>query len=188
MKISLRAANALQLQITQIINKIVFGTNVDISEFESPETVISQCRLELTEKLARRDSLVDALYDVRMKVSDANHDAGINNILAKIAQSDKKIQTLDLLAGQRAHIDMAIINGKLDKIKNRAAGADQYGYSDTVNTSALSSEDLDLFKSTSATIKKQKQALQNQLLELNVRTEIELDAATVKILETEQLL
>lgn len=187
MKISLRKVNALQLAINQVIGKISLGAEVAITEYETPSVVISTNRSDLNTNMDRRNTLIDVLYDIRTKVGDANHTSGVDRILAKIAQTEKKLQTVELLANRPQQVDMAIILGKIDKIKNRST-SEYFGQADTVNTSSLSQEDLVFFKATVASLKKQKQLLQDQLLELNVRTEIELDDTTVKVLETEQLL
>lgn len=188
MKISLRKVNALQLSINQVINKITFSSEVAISEFEDYQAVIAARRADLTKNMERRDALVDVLYGIRIQVGEANHKSGVDTVLAMIAQIDKKLQVLELLVTQRPKMDDTIISGKLNKIRSRSSDSEYYGHENAVVTNSLSQEELDVFKTTSAKLKKQKQTLQDQLLELNVRTEIDLDANAVAVLEAEQLL
>jgi hypothetical protein len=188
MKISLRKANALQLAITETISGISFNTDVEITEFEIPQEVIATRHSEFIANIARRDELNDALYDVRKLVSNANHSSGIDGLLNTIARIEKKVQVVSSLAKQRPMIDEKIMLGKLEKIRTQASDQPFYGQESSVKTSIVSQADLDKFKSDTAFFKKQKQALQDTLLELNVRTELELDEKTVTVLKTEQLL
>jgi len=188
MKISLRKANALQLAINEALSGIGINTDIEITEFENPTEVIDARRIEFVKNISRRDALTDVLYDIRKSVSAANHTSGIDDLLTNIARLEKKMQVYSSVAKQRPMIDEKVIAGKLDKIRNKSGGEVYYGQDSSVKTSFMLQQDLDAFKTNAAALKKQKQALQDQLLELNVRTEISLDADTVKILETEQLL
>lgn len=188
MKISLRKANALQIAINEAISGISLNAEIDISEFENPSEVIDIRKNELLKNISKRMNLTGALYNIRKSVNEANHTSGIDNILTDIVQLEKSMQVYSALSKQRPMIDEKVIIGKLDKIRSKATGEAFYGHETSVKTSFLLQSDLDSFKSASATFKKEKQKLQDQLLELNVRTEIDLNADTVKILETEQLL
>jgi hypothetical protein len=57
-----------------------------------------------------------------------------------------------------------------------------------VSTSIFTSQEIDNFKNVLAVSKKQKQKLQDELLELNVRTEITLSEQTVATLTKENIL
>jgi len=59
---------------------------------------------------------------------------------------------------------------------------------DTVTSSVFDRTDLEGFRRAVAAAKKQKQKIQDELLEANVRNEVELSAATVAVLTTEGLL
>ena len=62
-----------------------------------------------------------------------------------------------------------------------------YGYSDTVSTGVLTADQIESIKGDIRELKKQKQSINDKVLELNVRTEIELDDGVVEILTKEQL-
>ena len=187
MKISLRKANALQLAINEAINSISINVEIEINQFEVPMEVLATRREEFLKNMARREALTIILYDIRKNVGHANSVSGIDTILADIARIEKKMQTASAISKQRPMIDEKVITGKLDKIRNQTETA-YYGNDEFVRTSFLTQADLDNYKLSASTLKKQKQNLQDQLLELNVRTEIDLDETAVKILESEQLL
>jgi hypothetical protein len=62
-----------------------------------------------------------------------------------------------------------------------------YGYNDHVETGVLTQEQIDTFKADLSALKKEKQSINDKVLELNIRTEIVLTDEVVKILQAEQL-
>jgi len=83
--------------------------------------------------------------------------------------------------------DLKVIGGKLEKIANRDGESYSF-HSCEVSTSIFVDSDLEGFRSNLSLAKKKKQALQDQLLEVNVRTTIELVTATVEVLKSEDIL
>ena len=82
----------------------------------------------------------------------------------------------------------AVVAGKLDKVRNTEAKSRIYGYGDTVDTGVFTADDISGFKAVVANLKKQKQSLQDAVLELNVRNEVTLADTTAKTLAAENLL
>ena len=187
MKINLRKANAIQVAINETVKGLEFNATASINEFQDPATEISAATAKFTRNLARRVTLLDALYEIRKAVASANDSTGIDNRLADVARLEKDFQFYSTYAKASVIADSAVINGKLEKIRNRKE--DAYSYRDeTVDTSIFTSSQVDGFKDIVASTKKQKQKLQDELLELNVRTEIEFSAATVTTLTNENIL
>jgi galactokinase/mevalonate kinase-like predicted kinase len=83
-----------------------------------------------------------------------------------------------------------VLSGKLDKIRNRKedSRASLYGMGESVETSVLTNSDIDGFKTVVTLAKKAKQRLQDELLELNVRTTIELSTESERVLQAEGLI
>ena len=188
MKINLRKANAIQASINDVLRTIQLKTQVNLNEFHSVGTVIGEARSEVIKNLERKIALTNALYAIRKVVGEANN-SGVDQKLAEVAQLEKTIQIYSELANATVQEDGSIINGKLDKIRNRPADsrASLYGYSDEITVGVLGASDIETMKKNVRDAKKKKQALQDEILELNVRTEVELDAATVATLVEEQL-
>ena len=86
-------------------------------------------------------------------------------------------------------MDIDVIKGKLEKIKTRVepSRASLYGSTDTVDTSVLKPEDVVGFKQAVLQVKKVKTKLQDEVLELNVKTEIDLSEDAEKFLASEGL-
>jgi hypothetical protein len=191
MKITLRKASALQTAIQEAVKNIDVTVKVELNEFERPDVALSTANIKLIAADQRRTALTKALYTIRAQVGTANAECGINERLAKAAYVDKRIGQLTGLVGAEAVQDsMAVIEGKLEKLKAPASENSRrsiYGYSDTVGTGVLTSEQVTAFKAEQLALKKDKQKLNDEVLELNVRTEIALSDETVAVLTNEGL-
>jgi len=191
MNITLRKANALQNSIQEAVKNIKVNLTVELNEFQSVEDVLARANNELVENDARRQKLTMALYNIRALIGTANAASGINTNLAKAAFIDKRIGQLEELAKATEVTSLEVINGKLEKIrsdKGENARRSIYGYGDTVTTSVLSKEQIGQAKAEVLSLKKQKQKLNDEILELNIKTEIPLADDTVATLEAEKLL
>lgn len=187
MKLSLRKANTLQISINDVIKSVNLVTEVTLNEFVDAEATLSQAAVKFKADLARKDALYVALYEIRKAVSVANSNAGIDMRLADIAALDKQITSYNALAGSSVRKEKEVIEGSLNKIRNRKEDSRLYGYGENVTSSFFEELDIKYFKDVVSKAKKAKQKLQDELLELNVRTEIVLSEKTVQTLIGEGL-
>lgn len=187
MKISLRKSNALQLAIADMINDISTNSRVEISPFEDAMQVIEAKRSELVANLAKIEMLRGILYDIRKKTAYANSTSGINDVLSDIAHIEKNIRTYTMLSSDSSMLmpDETVILGKLEKLKNRTE--EVYG-PDSITVSVIPKTILEGYKQKVLSLKKDKQKLQDILLELNVKHEIILTDDSVETLKSEGLL
>ena len=98
---------------------------------------------------------------------------------------------LEQFANGSEMISLDVIKGKLEKIKNDKGETSRrsiYGYTDTVSTSILSKDQILQAKAEILNLKKQKQQLNDEVLELNIKTEVPLSDDTVATLQAEGLL
>ena len=182
MNITLRKANAVQLSINEMVKGLTFDTSVSLNEFEDATAQIAAVRTTFDTHRATRARLVGALYEIRKAVAGANADAGINDMLAEVAQLEKEIQFYNTFATKAPRLSDAVIAGKMDKIKNTSEESRMYGRGDTIDTGIFTKQEVEEIKRTVADLKRQKQKLQDTLLELNVQTEIQLDEETEQFL------
>lgn len=189
MKINLRKASALQNAMQDLIRSINVDFVVRLNEFQDPTAVLDARAKELTVADSRRNDLLVALYTLRAQVALTNASSGISGALARAAYTDKRIEHLTQMANSDPCQDMVVITGKLDKIRNRKedSRASLYGRDDEVSTGLLSPEAIARVREILRDMKKQKQAINDEILELNVRTEIELTAEVVEVLKRENL-
>jgi hypothetical protein len=190
MNITLRKAAVMQTAINEAVKSLGFEDTVSINEFQNAEVEVNRVANNLKTNIARRDGLIGALYEIRSAVNHANYGSGVNDKLAAVARLEKDIQFYSGLAGKTVRVESSVVEGKLSKIRNRPSDARTsiYGMEDTVTTSVLDRTDTEGFRKTVAAAKKQKQKIQDELLEANVRNQIELSAATVAVLTAEGLL
>ena len=191
MNITLRKANAVQNSINDAVKNIRVDLTIEINEFQNVEDTLSKVNNELIANDGRRQNLTMALYNIRALVGTANAASGIDTALAKAAFIDKRIGQLEQLANGTEITSLEVIKGKLEKIKNDKGENTRrsiYGYSDTISTGILSKEQIAQAKTEILNLKKQKQKLNDEILELNIKTEIPLSDDTVATLTAEGLL
>lgn len=187
MQVSLRKANALQVAINEALKGLEFKSDVSINEFQNPSKEIELAKEKFDRNVQRRWNLIAALYNIRTSVASANASNNIDNLLADLARLEKDIVFFSQYVKANVRTDLKVIGGKLEKIANREG--ESYGFhSSEVSTSIFEESDLENFRINLSTSKKKKQALQDQLLEVNVRTTIELDAGTVEVLKAEDII
>jgi hypothetical protein len=187
MNISLRKAAALQNAIQETMRSIKVEPAIRVNEFVNPERVITDANTTLVENDGRRVALTIAYYNIRSLVGAANVSCGINMKLATAAFVDKRIAQLAELtdAGVR---DIGVVSRRLDKIRSSDTSTSMYGREETVMTSVLTEDQVAAFKSELQALKKQKQSLNDEILELNIKTEIPLGEHTVTTLNSEGLI
>jgi hypothetical protein len=184
MNITLRRANALQNSIQEAIKAIRVETEVELNEFQNVDAAITAALDTMQAAVVQRDALTVALYTIRDKVSEANATAGIDRHLTQAAMIDKQLGYATEIASAKVAQDRDVIQGRLEKI--RATPAERtsiYGFNNTVSTSILSQYDVAGARARVQELKKAKQRINDEVLELNIRTEIELSADVEKTLQ-----
>ena len=187
MKITLRKANALQNTIQEHIKTVEVTTSVSLSEFHNPAFELAKARDTLVGNDAKRVSLTKTLYKIRAQVGRANVEAGVADLLTDAACIDKRLGHLKGLTESKVVEAEDILVGKLRKISDTENKGRIYGYNDTVDTGVLTAEQIEGFKAEMRGLKKEKQSINDRVLELNVRTEIDIDADTLTLLQAEGL-
>lgn len=190
MNITLRKANTVQNSINEAIKHIKIETNLELNEFQNVEAEIADAQKKLEEADRRREKLLVVLYNIRGLIGQANAESGIDLKLARAAYVDKRIGQLEVIANGNAVTNLDVIKGKLEKIKSLKDEARSriYGYGDTVTTSVLTQKKIEAIQSEIKNLKKQKQKLNDEILELNIKTEIPLSDEAAQVLQTEGLI
>lgn len=190
MNITLRKANAIQNSINDAIRGIKVNTTIELNEFQDPAVELKKANDALFSADSRKQKLLLALYNIRGLVGTANASSGIDLNLAKAAFLDKRIAQLEEISSLKEHTELQIIAGKLEKIKSLKdeARSRMFGYGDTVSTTVVSKEQIDQAKSEILNLRKQKQKINDEVLELNIKTEIPLSNDVVATLQAEGLI
>ena len=187
MQITLRKANAIQIAINEALKGLEFADAITINEFQNAEAEIDAAAGKFGKNLVRRSDLITALYEIRTAVSAANNSAGIGALLAAVAKLEKDITFYSTYAKSQVRTDMAVVEGKLARLRTTDESRRGWG-GDSVTTTIFDQAAIDNFRDIVASAKKQKQSLQDKLLELNVSTKIDLSENAVSTLEAENIL
>lgn len=190
MNITLRKANAIQHSIQEVLKNISVQTTVELNEFQNVEAELQRANDEAFKNDARRQKLLLAYYNIRGLVAAANAQSGIDLALTKSAFVDKRVSQLDDIANSKAISSLDEIKGKLEKIRNRTGESRMslYGREEVVSTSVIAQSQIDQAKAEILNLKKQKQKLNDEILEINIKTEIPLSEDVMQTLQAEGLI
>jgi len=187
MELTLRKANAVQANINEALKSLQLETQVTLNEFEEVVSQIGAVRERFFTNNKARKELVFALYEIRSKVAQANAEAGINDMLTNVAYLEKEISHNNSMAAKGEQTSLKVLNGQV--LKNVGSKDDPYGYNrrDAV-TSIFTKEEIAEFRKVASDSKRTKQRLQDELLALNIKTEIVLSENTALLLTKETIL
>jgi len=191
MKVSLRKSNTIQLAIQEAIKSIEIVHTIELNQFQDVMVELQRANTELFANDTRRQQLLLALYNIRGLVGTANSSSGIDLKLAQAAFIDKRIAQLSDLLSVGKMVELTVLQGKLEKIKNRKedSGRNIYGRDDdTVVTGVIAPAQLEQLRGEIRNLKKQKQKLNDEVLALNINTEIPLSTEVVDTLSKEGLI
>ena len=174
MKINLRKASALQLEIQAVIRGLNLTSlaKVNLNEYEDIDSQIRKAAVTFKDASESKNALINALYTIRKAVANANNSVGISSLLADIALTEMKLKDKNELATVGERHNIVLIQGKMERIK-ASETASMYS-SREVTTSILSADFINATANEASELKRDKQMLQDKLLELNIKTEIDL--------------
>ena len=189
--LTLRKANTLQKVIQEQMTGIAINPTVDINEFQDLDQTLAKAAQDLLAADMRRSDLLMALYTIRTLVGAANAQSGIASKLSHAAYIDKRLAQLEQMVVKTALMtDVTVIRGQLEKIRSRPADsrASLYGHHDDVTTGVLTEEQINSVRTVIADLRKQKQKANDEILELNVSTTVQLTPEVEAVLQREGII
>ncbi len=187
MKITLRKASVLQNNIQEVIKAISPKATVALNEFQDFHAVMAESKNTVLKDIDRLVNLNSALASIRSAIGTANVQSGVNDKLATSASLDRLVAIHEnLVLDTNIVEDEKVIQGKLTKL---GATPQTYHYGDSnVTVGVLEKADIDTLKGKMQSYKKQKQVLNDEILELNIRTEITLSQDIIDTLTAENII
>lgn len=184
MKITLRKADAIQKLINEKINESPLATKVTINRFDVPSEKFDQAVAKFKKVYAQKVVLLEVLYVIRKKVATAGAKAGIADLLAERALLDKSVLLLKPLADME---EFAPSVGTLalqheDLVEEKSGKSEYRGRRESFEVSIVDRNEVSTWTQMISESRKAKQALSDRLLDLNVRTEIELEPDVEQVL------
>ena len=192
-KINLRKANAIQSEIRKAINSSGVQETLSISEYtQNVGTEFEFAKDAFAVDVTRKVALNTALFNIRKSVAQANATVGISNILADVELIDATMAVYSTVASKQVAKTLDEINARIEKIKATPADSSRASiYGDRFNnveTSVVEQGTIDIAKQKVKQLKREKQTLQDKLLELNVNTLIEISDVDVNVLKVEGIM
>ena len=191
MQINLRKAAAIQAEIRKAINGVKVEQNVSVSEFTTDvEAAIGKAELEFRQAIERKEALNKALFQIRAAVGRANAESGINDVLADIQLIDAQIALKSTVASAPLRKDVTEINARIVKFKQAPSNDRLALYGDRYNnieSGVVSEAAQAAAKAELKILKRDRQGLNDKLLQLNVNTLIQLSDPTKLTLQEEGL-
>ena len=194
MQINLRKASALQSDIQSAIRSIRISTHASFDERETVVDDVTEAISEWRTNLERKTDLIDVLYGIREKVGVANAECGLNTKLTDYRrvseQRDLLEEIIDGVKGRMLTIEQ--IDEKMKKIEQRNESLKESLYARTrdleVFTDLMDKDDLNEYRRQIRSLKKLQRSINEEVLELNIRTHIVLSEAEVQVLSNEDLI
>lgn len=193
MQVNLRKANAIQSEIRKAIQAVKLEINVAVTEYtvDVPAVLLVAQESFLT-AIKRKEALNTVLFNLRKEVGKANATSGISDVLAEVQRVDALMTIVGTVANAAEAKPLSEITARIDKMKantNVDSRAALYGERyNNVETSVVMLDTITTAKAGMKELKREKQALQDKLLTLNVSTTITLDASEVALLKEEGIL
>jgi hypothetical protein len=190
MQISLRKASAIQAEIRKIINAINLNVNTSVTEFTpSINYAIKEAKVEFFALVNRKEQLTETLFNIRALVGRANTQAGVNDLLTQIEHINSRIAIREILASSAVSKTIDELTARVDKSKSTNLTAETPYYRDGfIETTVLNKFDIEAANNKLKELKRTKQDLQDNLLKVNVETNITLSDQDVSTLKEEGIL
>ena len=193
MQINLRKASALQSYIQSLIRSTGVDTRASFEDRENVAEEMTEAISEWRTNLERKTDLINVLFGIREKVGVANAECGLNTKLTEFRRvSEQKDLIEEVVDGRRGRmLTIEQVIDKLTKMEERLENAKEaiFGRSRDIEvyTELLNKEDLDSYRKEIRSLKKLQRSINEEVLELNIRTHIVLSEAEVQVLRDEDL-
>lgn len=189
--VNLRKANAIQGEIRKAISSSGVSDTISVTEYTSNiGDTLEKATSAFVTDVTRKVALNTALFNIRKSVAQANANMGISDILADIELIDATMAVYSNVANKQVAKTLSEINARVEKLKvtptseSRIYG-DRYN---SVDTSVVDQNSIDHAKQMVKQLKREKQALQDKLLGLNVNTVINIELVDEMVLKMEGIL
>jgi hypothetical protein len=193
MQVNLRKANAIQAEIRKAISAVKLELNVAVTEYTVDIPAgLAAAELNFITAIQRKEALNKVLFNIRTQVGKANAASGISDVLAEVQRVDAVLTIVGTVANAAEAKPLSEITARIEKMKanvstDRASALYGERYNN-VETSVVTQQMIAQYKTKMKELKREKQALQDKLLTLNVGTNITLDAGEVDLLKDEGIL
>jgi len=185
MKVSLRKANDIQQAIHSAIGKIFPSAVMTISIHEEhlPEAV-EKAQKHTIDAIESSERLNAIRYDIRKAIANANASYGIEDLIVEHAKIKSSLSRLSKLVDGSPYPGHRAAGLIVASEKTKSAGNYYHG-SETVSIGILGEETIAAIRQTCLDLTRRHTEIADELLTLNVKTEITISDGDYKYLRDE---
>ena len=192
MKITLRKASALQAAVSNLIGETYARPVISVDDESLLAEDVAQAKEDYRTNLRRLRSLIEVKYSLRKAIGDLNLSSGVTSLLTQEREIAELMGELDNIVERTNGRCFTVeqMQAKFDKHNQRVAlsGSSYMGRSITVETDLISKEEVAELRKEILSLKRQRQTVNDRVLEINVSTYVTLTDAEEKILMDEGLI
>ena len=186
MKINLRKASQLERDVQTLISDLQdqLEGRIELDEFSKPLDEIERALTTFNRLMREIMNLRDVVFHIRKEVATTNARVGISDLLAEKAKLEQNIKMLSRYTKNYP------VLGDMKKLHRRveAMMKAEDSYRDTIMTSVISEDMKFQLKEDVKNYKRDLRRIDGDLLECNIKNDIELSPTMVTLLQEEGLL
>ena len=179
-KINLRKSALIQKELFQRAGNVEIEKDVELNEYNNPEQVIEIQLKEVTNNIVYKQNLLSVLYSLQAKTGIVNAKWDVNKLVAEQERIKACINLYTNLCERKPRPELLEIQQRIEKLKERGG--------DSFSTNIFGKKDINEFKQTVNTLKKNSQDINDTMFEVSVKRTIELSADEEQLLIDEGLL
>ena len=189
MKVSLRKANALQEQLNEAIKTRPNADHeVNVIDYELWKSEVENAQTKYYKEVESKLEMVEARFSIRKSIANHNTLCGVTDLLTDLNHVESKITTIQRWITQReVRSKDEVLEKQRSRKMARAENADYDGYI-SMDVSVISKGDHDHWTEKVQELRRTKAKINDELLSLNIKTEIDLTPQVVKVLKRENLI
>ena len=189
MKVSLRKANALQEALAEAVKSSTkTQREVDVLNTVMWKPEINNVQTRYFDEIRGKLDMVNVRFTIRQLVSTANAECGVSDLLTEfgILLTQQSLPFKGSSFNNLAREKDEILEKKRERKLARVDNPEYDGYME-MEVSVISKEDRDHWEDKVKELRR-KASINDQLLELNIRTDIELPTFVEEVLRKENLI
>ena len=182
LKKSAAAIQVLAGELSNLRAEFNNGLTCIVSIHGKLEQTLQEAANNLDENLVKFGAYAEVMYELRSKVSSANHKCGIDKILNQLAETETKLSVYQMIAKTK-QFDIEMIRRQMISAVNRAE-RDTSGYAtEEFRVACVNKVTADKASKEVSYLKRYKRESQDELLLANITNTIELSEEAEKILK-----
>jgi hypothetical protein len=185
MKVSLRKARQIRDDVEKLIAGQAVSPQLTLNVLaDGHKELVASKRLEAMAQVKLLGDLDIAMFEIRKAIGRANAESGIADLLADRARCERlQARMAEVARTFSLADDASVLERRIEMNRTKLTSSDSRYVSETITVSVLKEEDAAFFAEAEITARRAIRDLDDRILELNVRTSIELSEASAELLK-----